>query len=278
MGCNLSCTEDDQQKIEESIQQGREDQDFQVDKNFIQENKAAVEAKIEEKVERLLEPKEERPREEKVSQLPKECKVSGLPPKIPIQGFNTSGVITDEEIKEFCAQSPIHHKSSSLFTSAEYSGERKKGEPLGECISDPKTGKYDMIVRKPRLEDIPECIKHLPESANKIEKELVKEFFQDRFKEEMKITFAHEEADAYYKESMSKEGKDRWDEVCVKSRERGEGYITPYASTNPKEDFAECAGYFEIDPKHLKEECETKYNFIKEHYSSLKKNLEKDKK
>ena len=130
-----------------------------------------------------------------------------------------------------------------------------------------------MIVRKSRLEDIPECIKHLPESANKIEKEIVKEFFQDKLKEEMKITFAHEEADVYYKEIMSKEDKDRWDEVCVKSREKGENYITPYASFDPKEDFAECAGYFEIDPERLKGECETKYNFIKEYYLSLKESF-----
>ena len=99
----------------------------------------------------------------------------------------------------------------------------------------------------------------------------MKELFQDKFKEEIKITFAYEEADVYYKEIMPEKWRERWREVWVEHGARGKAFITDYATRNEKEGFAEYAGYFETKPQVVLENSKEIYNFMKEFYISIKK-------
>jgi hypothetical protein len=169
--------------------------------------------------------------------------------------WDNSKLFTKSEIKKFSNLSPLYQRVSSRINSTLFKGQ--SDAIAGEAKSS-KMGKYNLEIYHNTFE----TLVNLKNSLLGIKEQTA---------EEILITIAHEWAEIYWKEFMSEELKEKWFELSADSYAQGKGYISPLGeNTNEKEDFCECIGYFEVKPEKLKEVDETKHDFIKGIYSSLK--------
>jgi len=113
---------------------------------------------------------------------------------------------------------------------------------LGDCDFVPEIEKFAIRIFKP------------PKGSKKIIKE----------------TITHEIGHILYRYLTSKE-KLEWEKLWWKNIRDKKEFITEYASTGCKEDFAECFSVFKFNSRKLKNLDITRYNFIKKIYFSINK-------
>ncbi len=160
---------------------------------------------------------------------------------IEVKNFENSGVMSNDGVKTMLKDNlPPEHISGDKITDIkytdEYRGDNYKYE-AGCCITNEKTGVSQIEVNR-----------QSPEGS------------YDR--PAMEHTLVHEVGHNVYW-NMSAEDQANWNRLSSSSRP--DEYVSDYAQTNPKEDFAETYASHVLDPSLLKDVSPAKFNFMRDH-------------
>lgn len=159
--------------------------------------------------------------------------------QIEYQGFENSNVMNNEEVGKYLTDNlPPEHLRSDRITQIRYTDEYdgdKQGTVLGVCQTDKETGVSDIRLNR-----------QTPEGS--INREM------------MEHTLVHEVGhNVYY--NMGEQKISSWEQISSNSAPKQ--YVSNYARTNVREDFAESYATFVRDPILLQEVSPQKFAFMK---------------
>lgn len=173
---------------------------------------------------------------------PPEAAVKQLEPaqEIAVKGFENSGVMSNQEVQQYLKDTlPPEHLSGAKITEINYPNQYngdERGVTLGVCKTDQQTNvsQIDIYAQTP----------------------------QGSFdRNEMEHTLTHEVGhNVYY--NMTPEKQQQWNALSSGSQP-GE-YVTEYAQSSVREDFAESYSHYARDPEALKDASMAKYNFMRD--------------
>ena len=159
--------------------------------------------------------------------------------RVDIKGFERSDVMTNQEVDNYLEDNlPADHLRGDRITSIQYSDQYhgdQHSTVLGTCSTNPET----------RVSEI-EVHRQTPEGS------------VDRGS--MEHTLTHEVGhNIYY--NMGESNMSFWNQLSTHSGV--DGYVSNYARTNVREDFAESYASYVRDPELLQEVNSQKYTFMK---------------
>ena len=176
---------------------------------------------------------------------PKQSRGMSEVPLPEVRGFNRSGVISDQEAKDYLGEtSPPEHIKPESLNSIEYVDmyvPHKDGTVLGAT-------EYNPFTDTSRIEI------YRQEAGGSF----------DRAK--MQRTIAHEVGHSVYFDlgfPAETPRQQAWQELSAKSSP--DGYVSEYAKTAVDEDFCESYATYIHDPERLAEVSPDKYNFMRDH-------------
>jgi hypothetical protein len=160
--------------------------------------------------------------------------------QIDVKGFEQSGVMRNEEVRNYLADNlPANHLRGDRITQIQYTDRfdgDHEGNTLGVCTTNPATGVSDIQINR-----------QTPEGS------------MDRHM--MEHTLVHEVGhNVFY--NMGEHNISTWEQISANSAP--DGYVSNYARTNMREDFAESYAAYVQDPALLQEVNPQKYAFLKQ--------------
>lgn len=159
--------------------------------------------------------------------------------EINVNGFEKSGVMSDGDVQQYLKDTlPPEHIQGDRITEIRYPNQyNSDGDSVtyGVCTTDRETAVSQI-----------EIYNQNPDGSN------------DR--ELMERTITHEVGhNVYY--NMPEEQQAEWDSLSSSSRYNE--YVSNYAMTNGREDFAESYSYYVHDPERLLARAPAKYDFMR---------------
>lgn len=158
-----------------------------------------------------------------------------------VDGFDNSGVISDADVKGFLqGEFPSEHTSVEHLKGVHYTNEYVSENP-GEYVAGMcETDRY-------KQESMIDINRQLPGGSNDGDK--------------MKETISHEVGHNVYWNVLSDGERETWNKLSESSDNTE--YVSDYAKTNEREDFAETYRAYMSDPELLKEVSDQKYAFMR---------------
>lgn len=176
----------------------------------------------------------------KAPEAPAQIEQAKVVKPIEVNGFEKSGVMSNEDVQKYLQDTlPPEHISNNKITDISYPNTYRPegtGVVLGECKTDGNTNVSQI------------------ELYNQTENGSVDQ-------NELKYTLTHEVGhNVYY--NLSPEQQQQWDQISLHSRS-GE-YVSDYAMTNVREDFAESYAHYVRSPEVLTDASPAKFNFMRD--------------
>jgi len=158
----------------------------------------------------------------------------------PLQGFEKSGIMSNDSATKYLNDRlPPEHLSRNRITEIQYTDQYDgdhDGVTLGMCRTDRVTKVSDIEINR-----------QTPQGSH--DRDLMEE------------TMVHEVGhNVYY--NMGEQNIASWDQLSANSKP--EEYVSNYARTNVREDFAESYAAYVRDPQLLQEVSPQKYSFMQQ--------------
>ena len=277
----MGCTNVPNDRDDELLKQAREGKFSQPDPEMLKEVMPEIREVIEKKMKEIR--RLEQPRRERVMRLIesgkeinkvspegigkdiKVYKVIGTYP-VEIKNFSNSWLKSNDEVASLLEKLPqIGHLA---YEEIKYTGtletvlneEGKIGAIAGEATPE-ESGRASIRIN----EHHPDIL--LSESESE---QLNPQQIEQKMKVKEMETICHEYAEGVWRELTILEGeRSQWRSLYWNTHVEKGRYVSECASKTAREDFCECSAWFFIAPEKLKNIDETKYNFLKDFYSSL---------
>lgn len=156
-----------------------------------------------------------------------------------IQNFEKSKLMTNQEVNVYLESNlPAEHVNGDLIREIRYEDRFRQtpdGAALGECKTDDQ-GHSEI-----------ELYRQSPEGSYS--------------REDMEHTLTHEVGHNVYW-NLPAEARSDWDNLS--STSQADNYVSEYARTNTREDFAESYSHYVRDPVVLRDASMPKYNFLRD--------------
>jgi len=158
---------------------------------------------------------------------------------LKVKGFEKAEVLGNEDVAEYLStELPEEHteRVTQIEYTDKYDGD-EGGYVAGCCITDTKNSISTIEINRQSSEGSYD-------------------------KEEMKRTITHEVGHSVYY-SLNEEQRNQWSEIYANSS--ANGFVSDYAQTNEREDFAESYVTYVHDLEYLKVTSTAKYDFMRQY-------------